>query len=328
MNRLLNASQNRVCQLFGIQYPIVLGGLAWIGNAELAAAVSNAGGLGMLTPNGGAGVLDEDMTQNLRKQIRKARSLTDKPFGVTIGMEIPEHKDWIRVCMEEGVGIVATAAGDPALHTEALKKAGAKVMHLVFSVKHALHAEAVGVDAVVTSSFEAGSFISREELTNFVLIPQVADAVKIPVIAAGGIADARGFVAAMALGAEAVQLGTRFIATEECPAHPNYKEAVLRAGDTDTTVTGRGSLLQARVLKNRFARQIQEREEKGVSAEELVAFITRGRFYLASIEGNTEDSSMLCGSVAGMVKEITGAGEVVKSLVEGYNRILSRLIRT
>lgn len=316
--------KTRLCELLGIEYPIIQAGMAWAAGAELAAAVSNAGGLGMITATAGA-TAELGQADNLRKQIRRTRSLTDKPFGVNIGMENPSHKELVPVPVEEGIEIVSTAGGSPTLHTRYLKQAGAKVIHAVFSVRHARRAEAEGVDVVVATGYEAGGVISQDEITTFVLVPQVVDAVKIPVVAAGGIADARAFVAALALGAEGILMGTRFLATHECSAHPDFKQAVLRAIDTDTVPTGRGSVVEARVLKNEFARQMLEKESTKMSAEELVDFIGPGRIRNALLEGDMKDGSALCGAIAGMIKEIVSAGEVVRSLVDGYEAIVGRL---
>jgi len=316
--------KTRLCELLGIEYPIIQAGMAWVTGAELAAAVSNAGGLGILAA-ASVGRAEVDWPDNLRKQIRKTRSLTDKPFGVNIGMEHPNHKELVPIPVEEGVEIVSTAGGSPALHTRYFKQAGVKVIHAVFSVRHARRAEAEGVDVVVATGYEAGGVISQDEITTFVLIPQVVDAVKIPVVAAGGIADARGLVAALALGAEGVLMGTRFLATHECGAHPDFKQAILRAADTDTIPTGRGSIVEARVLKNEFARQMIEMERAKMSPEELVEFIGPGRIRNALVEGDMKDGSALCGAIAGMIREIVSAGEVVRSLVDSYEAIVSGL---
>jgi enoyl-[acyl-carrier protein] reductase II len=316
--------KTRLCELLGIEYPIIQAGMAWVTGAELAAAVSNAGGLGILAA-ASVGRAEVDWPDNLRKQIRKTRSLTDKPFGVNIGMEHPNHKELVPIPVEEGVEIVSTAGGSPALHTRYFKQAGVKVIHAVFSVRHARRAEAEGVDAVVATGYEAGGVISQDEITTFVLVPQVVDAVKIPVVAAGGIADARGLAAALALGAEGVLMGTRFLATHECGAHPDFKQAILRAADTDTIPTGRGSIVEARVLKNEFARQMIEMERAKMSPEELVNFIGPGRIRNALVEGDMKDGSALCGAIAGMIKEIVSAGEVVRSLVDSYEAIVNGL---
>ena len=317
--------RTRICHLLGIEYPIIQGAMGWISGAELAAAVSNAGGLGMISPFTGSGA-EENLMENLRGQIRKARSLCDKPFGVNIGLEVPQHKEFMDVAIEEGVKVITTAAGSPRLYTRRLKQAGVTVLHTVFSARHARIAEEEGVDVVIASGCDAGGFISPIELPTFALVPQVVDAVKIPVIAAGGIADVRGLVAALALGAEGVQMGTRFIATNECLAHPSYKEAILNAADTDTLIAGRKGHLPSRNLKNEFALAVLEMESAGTSAEELEAFIGSGRLRLAALEGNMRDGSVLCGAVAGMINGIVPAGDVVRALVEGYDAVVSRLM--
>ena len=316
--------KTRLNELLGIEYPLIQAGMAWVSGAELAAAVSNAGGLGMLVATAGAR-LEGGWPENLRRQIRKTRSLTDKPFGVNIGMEHASHKELVHVPIEEGVKIVSTAGGDPAVHTSYLKQAGIKVIHAVASVRHARKAEAEGVDIVVAAGYEGGGIISQDEIPTFVLVPQVVDAVKVPVVAAGGIADARGLVAAFALGAEGIQIGTRFLATHESYAHPDLKQAILKAIDTDTITTGRMSIAEARVLKNEFSKQILEMETAKMSTEELITFIGAGRIRNALVEGDMKDGSALCGAIAGMITEIVHAREVVQSLVDGYEVVVSRL---
>lgn len=316
--------KTRPCELLGIEYPIIQAGMAWVSGAELAAAVSNAGGLGMIVATAGAR-LEGGWPDNLREQIRKTRNLTDKPFGVNIGMEHQSHKELVRVPVEEGAKIVSTAGGDPAVHTSYLKQAGVKVIHAVASVRHARRAEAEGVDIIVASGYEGGGIISQDEIPTFVLVPQVVDAVKIPVVAAGGIADARGLVAALALGAEGIQMGTRFLATHESYAHPDLKRAILKAIDTDTITTGRMSIAEARVLKNEFSRQMLGMESTKMSTEELITFIGSGRIRNALVEGDIKDGSALCGAIAGMIQDIVHAGEVVRSLVDGYEAVVSRL---
>ena len=316
--------RTRICELFGIEYPIIQGGMGYLASAELAAAVSNAGGLGMISPT--AGLKEEkSWSENLREQIRKARQLTDKPLGANISLELPDHKECLEAALKEGIRIVTTAAGSPKIYTKGLKETGVKVMHTVFSTRHARTAAEAGVDAVIASGVEGGGLLSRDELTTLVLIPQVADTVKIPIIAAGGIADARGLVAALALGAEGVQMGSRVIATKECIAHPNYKEAIVKAIDTDTTITGRKSLIAARTLKNEFVQQVLEKENAGASPEELSEFIGLGRLRLSALEGNMKDGSAMCGAIAGAIKEILSVAEVVRSIVEGYDQIVANL---
>lgn len=316
--------KTRVCDLLGIEYPIIQGGMTWIANAELAAAVSNAGALGIISPNAEMR-LDDDITANLRSQIRKAKNLTDKPFGINLPILMPGIEELIDALIEEGVKIVTTSAGNPAIHTPRLKEAGVKVLHVVASVRHAKGAERNGVDAVIAEGYEAGGHNGLDELATFVLVPQVVDAVSIPVVAAGGIADARGFVAALALGAEGIQMGTRFVATHECVAHQSFKEAILKATDTGTVTTGR-KIGPTRGLKNELTAKLQEMESRGASAEELFAFIDTGsRSRMGEFEGELQEGEAYCGAIAGMIKEIVSAGDVVRSIVEGYDKIATRL---
>ncbi len=315
--------RTRICDLLGIEYPIIQGGMTWIANAELAAAVSNAGALGLVSPNAGM-KLDGNVVEHLRGEIRKAKSLTDKPFGVNLAVRIPEMKELIDVIIEEGIKVVTTAAGDPALYTPLLKEGGSKVLHVVASVSHAQGAERSGVDAVIAEGYEAGGHNGFDELPTMVLVPQVVDAVHIPVVAAGGIADARGFAAALALGAEGVQMGTRFVATHECVAHPNLKEGIVKATDTGTVVTG-WKLGPARVLKGEFVSKLLEVESEGASPEELLVFLGIGRSRTGELDGDMIDGEAYCGAIAGMIKEIISAADVVKSLVEGYSAVVASL---
>jgi len=315
--------KTRVCDLLGIEYPIIQGGMTWIANAELAAAVSSAGGFGIISPN--AGMTERaDIAENLRSQIRKAKSLTDKPFGVNFPLQTPGCKELIDVAIEEKVPAVTTSAGNPATYTAYLKEAGIKVLHVVASVRHATGAEARGVDAVIAEGYEAGGHNGFDELTTFTLVPQVVDAVKIPVVAAGGIADSRGYIAALALGAEGVQIGTRFVATRECIAHQKAKEAIINALDTGTVISGR-KLGPTRGVKNEFVNKILEMESRGATAEELLAFIGAGRARQGKLEGDLVNGEVYAGSIAGMIKEIVSAGEVVRSIVEGTEAVIARL---
>jgi len=315
--------RTRICDLLGIEYPIIQGGMTWIANAELAAAVSNAGALGIVSPNAGM-KLEGNVVEHLRSQIRKAQSLTDKPFGVNLPLQIPEIKELIDVLMAEGVKVVTTSAGSPALYTGVLKEGGVKVLQVVASVRHALSAERHGVDAVVAEGYEAGGHNGFDELPTMVLIPQVVNAVSIPVVAAGGIADARGFVAALALGAEGVQMGTCFVTTKECVAHQNFKDAIVNASDTGTVITGR-RLGPARILKNEFASKILEMEGKGATPDELLAFIGIARSRTGELDGDMIDGEAYCGAIAGVIKEIVGAGDVVRGIVEGYSKVVAGL---
>lgn len=315
--------KTKLCELLGIDYPIIQGGMNWVANAELAAAVSNAGALGIVSPTAGMR-LEDDQEENLRSHIRKAKSLTDKPFAVNFPLQTPDVDKLIDAAIEEGVKVVTTSAGNPALYTAHLKEAGVKVLHVVASVRHAQGAERQGVDAVIAEGYEAGGHNGFDELSTFVLVPQVVDVVSVPVVAAGGIADARGLVAALALGAEGVQIGTRFVATHECIAHQNFKDEVVKAIDTGTVITGR-RLGPTRGLKNEFTAKMLETEGSGASPEELLVLIGLGRSRLGELDGNVADGELYCGSIAGMVKDIIGAADVVRSIVEGYDRVVAAL---
>lgn len=309
--------------MLGIEHPIIQGGMTWIANAELAAAVSSAGGLGLISPNASMR-LEDDLLANLRSQIRTAKSLTDKPFGVNLPVQIPGIEDLIGVVIEEGIEVVTTSAGNPALYTPPLKEAGVRVLHLVASVRHARSAEKNGVDAVIAEGYEAGGHNGMDELTTMVLVPQVVDAVSIPVIAAGGIVDARGCVAALALGADGVQIGTRFVATRECAAHQNFKEAIVKATDTGTTITGR-KFGPARVLKGEFANNILELESRDATPEELLVFIGIARSRTGELDGDLVEGEAYCGAIAGMINEIMSAGDVVRNITDGYSGVIASL---
>jgi len=317
--------KTRVCSLFGIEYPIIQGGMAHLSNPELVAAVSEAGGLGMLTPGGA--FREESIVPDLRRDIRQVRALTKKPFGVNVGARAfaGAVEACLEAALEEGATIFMVGAAPPDRYTKRLKDAGAVVMHGVFCTRHARRAEQEGVDVVIAAGFEAGGHLSPLELSTFVLVPQVVDAVSIPVVAAGGIADARGMVAAMALGAEGIQMGTRFLATAECTAHTNYKQAILKVADTDMVVTGRRANNLARVIRNRLADKIMELEASGASVQAILDFIGPGRLKAAAAEGNTEEGSLMCGQVAGMIREIVSVKELIQSLVTGYDSIVAKL---
>lgn len=316
--------KTRLCDLLGIEYPIVQGGMVWIANAELAAAVSNAGGLGLISPFMG---LDEagDQVAGLKAQIKKARSLTSRPFGVNLPLQNPLAAELVEAVIGEQVGIVVTAAGNPATFTGKLKEAGITVFHVVASVRHALGAEKRGVDGVIAEGYEAGGHNGLDELPTFVLVPQVADAIKIPVVAAGGIADARGLVAALALGADGVQMGTRFVATTECIAHPNFKEAIVKADDTSTVITGR-KIGPTRILKNPVADKLQEMEANGASAEEMIAYIgLESRSRAGELEGDMITGEAYCGAVAGMITQVQSVSEVIRSIVNDFDKVVDTL---
>jgi enoyl-[acyl-carrier protein] reductase II len=298
--------------------------MVWIASAELAAAVSNAGGLGLISPNAGMS-RNGDQVENLKKQIEIAKGLTSKPFGVNLPiLNNPQIEALVDAVIKARVEVVVTAAGNPALYTSRFKEAGIKVLHLVAAVRHAQSAEKRGVDAVIAEGYEAGGHNGLDELTTLTLVPQVVDAVAIPVVAAGGIADARGVVAALALGAEGVQMGTRFVATRECGAHQNFKDAIVKAGDTDTAITGR-KLGPTRILKNEIAAKLLDMEATGASAEELLAFIGSSRSRTGQFEGDLANGEAYCGSIAGMIKEIKSVAEIIRNIVDDYDAVLARL---
>jgi enoyl-[acyl-carrier protein] reductase II len=316
--------KTRLCDLLGIEYPIIQGGMVWIANAELAAAVSNAGGLGLISPTAGMS-RNGDQVENLKKQIEIAKSLTSKPFGVNLPI-LNNHQieELVTTVIDAKVKVVVTAAGNPALYTSRFKEAGIKVLHLVAAVRHAQSAEKRGVDVVIAEGYEAGGHNGLDELTTLTLVPQVVDAVTIPVVAAGGIADARGVVAALALGADGVQMGTLFVATRECTAHQNFKEAILKASDVDTAITGR-KLGPTRILKNEVASKILEMEAAGASAEELLAFIGSSRSRTGQFEGDLANGEAYCGSIAGMIKEIKSVGDIMRNIIDNYERVVTNL---
>ena len=317
--------RTRICDLLGIQYPIFQGGMLWLATAGLAAAVSDAGALGIVSPLAGMGI-DGDPAKNFEIQIRKARKLTKKPFGVNIPLDLRESGILVDVVLKEKPQIVITAAGNPKSYTEVLKSAGMRVFHVVSSVRHALLAESCGVDGLIAEGVEAAAHNGFDELPLFSLIPQVADAVSVPVVAAGGIVDARGVVAALSLGAEGVQLGTRFVVVDESIAHPNYKRAIIEAQDTDTVITAR-KLLPTRSLKTEFSARLLKLEESGATADEIRAFIGYRRARKAQLEGELSEGEAYCGASAGLVKECIPASLVVQRLVEGYEEIVKTLIR-
>ena len=293
---------NRICELLGIEYPIIQGGMAWVATAELAAAVSNAGGLGLIA----AGGAPADV---VREQIKKARTLTDKPFGVNVMLMSPFSDEVMEVVIEEKPAVVATGAGNPGKYIERLKEAGIKIMPVIASVAMAKRMEKAGADAVIAEGTEAGGHIG--ELTTMVLTPQVVDAVSIPVVSAGGYADSRGTKAAFALGAEGIQVGTRFICSTECIAHENYKNAVLKAKDRDAVVTGRSTGAPVRALKNKLTKEYQRLEKEGASAEEIEK-LGVGGLRRAFQDGDIENGSLMAGQSAAMVHEIQPCAEIVK----------------
>ena len=315
--------KTRICEILNIDYPIIQGGMLWLASAELAAAVSNAGALGTISPLAGM-ERHGDASENLRLQISKARELTDKPFGVNIPLDLPQSGILIDVILKEEVGVVVTSAGNPAHYSELLRQNGATVIHVVSSVKQAQMAESCAVSAIIAEGVEAAGHIGFDELPLFSLLPQVVDAVDIPVIAAGGIVDARGLVASFSLGAEGVQLGTRFVAVTESIAHPHYKQAIIGGKDTDTVITCR-KLLPARSLKTEFSRKLLDLEKSGASADDIRDFLGYRRARKAQVEGDLTEGEAYCGASAGLIREIIPAAAVVQNLVEGYEEIIENL---
>lgn len=304
--------KTEITRMLGIQYPIVQGGMAWVAEHHLAAAVSEAGGLGLI----GAANAPADW---VREQIRAAKKLTDKPFGVNIMLMSPYAEEVARVVAEEGVSVVTTGAGNPEKYMEMWKKAGIRVIPVVASVALAKRLERCGVDALVAEGTESGGHIG--ELTTMVLVPQVVDAVSIPVIAAGGIADGRGVAAAFMLGASGCQLGTRFVATREAVVHEKYKECILKAKDIDTKVTGRSTGHPVRCLRNQMTREYLKLEAQGVDFEKL-EMMTVGGLKRAVVDGDVETGNVMAGQSAGLVKEILTCKEVVEKLVSEADALM------
>ncbi len=306
---------NRLCKLLNIQYPILQGGMAWVATAELAAAVSNAGGLGII----GAGHMPPEA---LQAEIRKVKALTDKVYGVNVMLMSPFVKEVMQVVIEEKVPVVTTGAGNPGEYIPALKEIGSKVIPVVASVALAKRLERIGVDALIAEGMESGGHVG--EITTMALVPQVADAVSIPVIAAGGIADSRGIIAAFALGAQGVQIGTRFVATKECIAHENYKQAILKAKDRSTVVTGVSTGHPVRVISNKLTREYLDREKNGATMDELEA-MGAGKLRAAAREGDVERGSVMVGQIAGMIDNVATVEEVIQEMVKGLPGVVSAL---
>ena len=297
--------QTEVTRLLGIEYPIIQGGMAWVAEYHLAAAVSEAGGLGLI----GAASAPADW---VRDQVRKAKELTDKPFGVNIMLMSPYADEVAKVIVEEGVKVVTTGAGNPEKYMKMWKEAGVKVIPVVASVALAKRMERCGADVLVAEGCEAGGHIG--ENTTMVLVPQVVDAVKIPVIAAGGIADGRGIAAAFMLGAKGVQMGTHFVVTDESQVHENYKERIIKAKDIDSRVTGRTTGHPVRALRNDMTRKYLELENSGAGFEELEK-LTLGGLRKAVVEGDVKNGSVMAGQIAGMVKERMSCKDLIQKLV-------------
>ena len=308
---------NRITALFKITYPLIQGGMIWCSGWELASAVSNAGGLGLI----GSG---SKYPEILREQILKCQAATDQPFGVNIPLLYPNIEEHLTTVIELKVPIVFTSAGNPKAHTARLKAAGITVVHVVSSKKFALKAQEAGVDAIVAEGFEAGGHNGREETTTLCLIPSVAEAVDIPVIAAGGIGSGKAMLAAMILGADGVQVGSRFIATPESSAHMAFKERILQAEEGDTKLTLK-EITPVRLLNNPFAQEIQAIYERHGTPEELAVHLGRGRAKKGMFEGDLDAGELEVGQVSAMIRSVKPAGEIVNEMIEEFNRAAQQL---
>lgn len=307
--------ETRITKLLGCAYPIIQGGMAWIAESKLASAVSNAGGIGLIA--GGSAPIDY-----LREQIRACKSMTDKPFGVNIMLMSPNADDLAQLVIDEKVAVVTTGAGNPGKYIPDWKNAGIKVIPVIPSVALAKRMERAGADAVVAEGTESGGHIG--EITTMCLVPQVVDALDIPVIAAGGIADGRGIAASFMLGAEGVQVGTRFLAAEECQINSVYKELVLKAKDTDSVVTGRYTGHPCRGVKTKFSKMLANGEKSGTLTPDEFENLTLGSLRKAVQDGNLEEGSFLCGAIAGMINEVKTCDEIVKEMFEQAEKLLNR----
>jgi len=308
---------NRITSLFGTRYPIIQAGMIWCSGWELASAVSNAGGLGLI----GSGSMYPDI---LREHIRKCKAATDKPFGVNLPLIYPQVPDHMNVILEEGVKIVFTSAGNPAKYTSFFKDKGLTVVHVIANTKFARKCEEAGVDAIVAEGFEAGGHNGIEETTTMTLIPMVREVTSLPLIAAGGIGTGRAMLAAFALGAEGVQVGSRFVASEESSAHPEFKRRVLEAKDGDTALILK-KVIPVRLIKTRFYDQVKELENQGATREQLMELLGHGRAKKGMFEGNIDEGELEIGQVSGQIREIKPAGKIVEEMVEEFNLLIGRL---
>lgn len=312
--------QNRVTALFKVQYPIIQAGMIWASGWRLASAVSNAGGLGLL----GAGSMYPEV---LREHIQKCKKATDKPFGVNVPMLYPDIDKIMQIIIDEGVKIVFTSAGNPATWTPFLKEKGITVVHVVSSSKFALKAQDAGVDAVVAEGFEAGGHNGREETTTFTLIPMVKEKIHIPLIAAGGIATGRGMLAAMVLGADGVQVGSRFVASEEASSHINFKQKVVEAKEGDTQLTLK-ELAPVRLIKNKFYEEVQALYKKAPTVEELKALLGRARAKRGMFEGDLDEGELEIGQISGLIHDIKPAAQIVADMVAGFEMAKAEVLNS
>ncbi len=308
--------KTNITKLFNIKYPIIQAGMVWTSGWKLASAVSNAGGLGLI----GAGSMYSEV---LLEHIQKCKKATDKPFGVNVPMLYPNIEEIIKIIIEQGVKIVFTSAGNPKTWTSHLKEHGITVVHVVSSVKFALKAQEAGVDAIVAEGFEAGGHNGREETTTFTLLPMVKEKIKIPLIAAGGIATGRGMLAAMVLGADAVQIGSRFVASEEASSHINFKQKVVAAQDGDTQLTLK-ELAPVRLIKNKFYDDLQELYKQHPTKEQLKEKLGRARAKRGMFEGDLEEGELEIGQIAGLIHNIMPAAEIIKEIVDEFETAKSQ----
>ncbi len=315
--------KTRITELLGIEYPVIQGAMQWLSRAELAAAVSNAGGLGIIS--GGS----FESADELRQEIRKMKSLTEKPFAVNITL-LPTRRpivweEYIKAALEEGVKIIETSGRSPEPYMEWLKSAGVKTMHKIARIKDAKAAEHIGADAVTIIGFEAGGHPGMEDVGSLVLVPKAVDSLKIPIIAGGGFCDGRGLVAALALGAEAVLMATRFMACKECPMHPNFKELLLRTQEKDTIMIERSIGMAARVIKTDFSAKVLDMEKRGATLSELLPLLDGLRGKRSYESGETDDSIIYCGQAVGLINDIPSAKEIIESIIAEARLIGQRL---
>jgi enoyl-[acyl-carrier protein] reductase II len=308
----MNFSDNPICKLFGVSYPLVQGGMIWCSGWKLAAAVSEAGGLGLI----GSGSMYPEV---LREHIEKCKAATNKPFGVNVPLLYPNIEEHIQNIIEQKVPIVFTSAGNPATYTQILKSHGIVVVHVVSNTRFALKAEKAGADAVVAEGFEAGGHNGREETTTLCLVPMVCQAVKVPVIAAGGIGSGRAMLAACALGATGVQVGSRFVASVESSAHDSFKQKVTETAEGDTVLTLK-ELTPVRLIKNEFYQQVEDAMKKGAGAEELRQLLGRGRAKAGMFLGDMEQGELEIGQVSVLIKKIMPAGEIVREIIAEFEQ--------
>ncbi len=311
---------NKITTLFSIQYPIIQGGMIWCSGWELAAAVSNGGGLGLI----GSGSMTPEI---LHTHIRKCKNATDKPFGVNIPLLFPHTEEFIDILIKEKVNIVFTSAGNPAKWTAYLRENGIKVVHVIANAKFAIKAEEAGVDAVVAEGFEAGGHNAREETTTMVLIPLIKQTVSIPVIAAGGICNGKGMLAAMSLGADAVQIGSRFVCAAESSAHPVFKQKILDAKEGDTMLVLK-KLIPVRLLKNKFFEKVQQYESRNASPDELIELIGKERAKKGMFEGDINEGELEIGQASALINQIKPAGEIIREIIEEFEHAVKNIAGT